>query len=500
MGVIFLLALCPIVLHHFYYHYLDGRSPSNSAIKSFCIKGCSNELRNQTLVSDIGISLAYASQTLLATVIVIAAMQVFWRRMRSRPIRISQIDALMNIRTNPFSPSFFRAVRASFSLIFLAMLAFSMSLLSVFVPGAIKISDDFVTSKQCTVQKPRNLTAVNVFNNTQSNSSTLSYTTPIITVLSSGSYLPPLNPCNEDISDGPIQCEYIIDFTAPGFDCADVTATSNSSGFTTPFIFQNSSDTFLFQASQPPQIGDLEMQVSVQTYDFKRAVYQAVNCTGVLRQYSTIVSHNTSSTIDAFESSIISTIQANASQLVTFPATYINDIISTLAGIDVEMIGNSGGRGSGISMTPIMMGNIGTFGLDGNMTWRDNMTIALEEFAQNATLSFLSGQIFSFDPEDPDLLESTTTTCTYTFTAYKYSPYRLFVPYGVAVLVTILCIIWGWSAIRRNGVEESMDFSRFLRAVLNERMYEAREYLDKNTKVRSEDTVEGDLAPISSNY
>lgn len=497
MTVIFLAAICSILLHHFYYHYLDGRPPSasTSALKSFCFSRCSDEIRNQAVVSDVGIAFAYASQTLLATVIAISSMQLFWRRIRSQAIMISQMDALMNIRSNPFCPSFFRALRASFGLLLLALLAFSMSLLSVFTPGAIKISDSFTQLKGCTVWAPRNLTAVSVFNNTQLNSSLLSYVTPITTVLSSGTYLPPINLCDGRM-DGPVQCEYIIDFAAPGFDCEDVTASSNSTGFTTPFVFQGVDNTDLFAASQAPQTDELEMQLSVQTYDFKRAVYQAVNCTGVLRQYSALVSHNTSSTVEVFESRTISTIHGNTSQPTTFPATYVNDIMSSLIGIEIEMVGGS----AGISMTPVMMGNIGTFGLDGNMTWRDNMTIALEEFAQNATLSLLSGQIFSFNPEDPELLENTTTTCAYTFTAYKYTPYRLFLPYGIAVLVTILCAIWGYIAIRRNGVEESMDFSRFLRAVLNDRMYEAREYLDRNKRVKADNTREGELTPLNLNY
>ncbi|KLO14355.1 hypothetical protein SCHPADRAFT_320203 [Schizopora paradoxa] len=48
IAIIFLVALCPILAQHFYYNYLDGRTPSNSTLKSLCIKGCSGEIRNQT--------------------------------------------------------------------------------------------------------------------------------------------------------------------------------------------------------------------------------------------------------------------------------------------------------------------------------------------------------------------------------------------------------------------------------------------------------------------
>lgn len=39
---------------------------------------------------------------------------------------------------------------------------------------------------------------------------------------------------------------------------------------------------------------------------------------------------------------------------------------------------------------PLYIGGLGSFLVDGNFTWRENMTIALEEYAQNPTLSLLS--------------------------------------------------------------------------------------------------------------
>jgi len=117
---------------------------------------------------------------------------------------------------------------------------------------------------------------------------------------------------------------------------------------------------------------------------------------------------------------------------------------------------------------------------------------------KNATLSLLSGRIFTFNPDDSDVLENTTTTCTYKFNAYEYTPHRLVLPYGIAVFVTVLCSIWGLVAIGRNGVEESMDFSRFLRAVMNERMYNARGNLGSDTKIKGDETLEGALAPFDT--
>jgi len=52
------------------------------------------------------------------------------------------------------------------------------------------------------------------------------------------------------------------------------------------------------------------------------------------------------------------------------------------------------------------IGGLGSFLENGNFAWRENMTVALEDYAQNLTLSLLSGQIFLFNnTEEPTLRE-----------------------------------------------------------------------------------------------
>ncbi len=146
MIVLILAASCCMAMHHFYYNYLDGRPPS--ATESLCLSGCSNSIRNQVVVSDVGIALAYATQAFLVAAIAISSAQVLWRRIRSRGITMSEIDALMRVCVNPFSPSSFRAIGTSFSVLLLALLASSLSFLSIFTPGSIKISDSFQSIKR----------------------------------------------------------------------------------------------------------------------------------------------------------------------------------------------------------------------------------------------------------------------------------------------------------------------------------------------------------------
>ncbi len=100
---------------------------------------------------------------------------------------------------------------------------------------------------------PRNLTALTTSNESD-------YKTPIGTVLSSGTYLSPLSPC--DLRDeGPV-CSYNFEFVGPGFDCHDVTPSSNFTEFATTGLSSNNSVN-LFNASIIPQTGDRSMQGSL---------------------------------------------------------------------------------------------------------------------------------------------------------------------------------------------------------------------------------------------
>ncbi|KLO14360.1 hypothetical protein SCHPADRAFT_903413 [Schizopora paradoxa] len=125
------------------------------------------------------------------------------------------------------------------------------------------------------------------------------------------------------------------------------------------------------------------------------------------------------------------------------------------------------------------------------------MASILEQYAQNATFSLLSGQIFALNsPDGPELLEDFQTTCNYVVTAYEYSPSQLLATYGVAIIITVLCIIGGLNAIKLNGVEESMAFSRFLRAVSNKRMLNVRGKIEMETTIKADNDAEGGFAPV----
>ncbi len=97
-------------------------------------------IRDQSVVSDMGLAFAYIAQTVFVAAITTSSSQLLWRSLRSRGHSVFQIDMLMKAHVNPFTPSSFRAARVSFSVLLFALLATAMSAVSIFAPGSIKVS------------------------------------------------------------------------------------------------------------------------------------------------------------------------------------------------------------------------------------------------------------------------------------------------------------------------------------------------------------------------
>ncbi len=248
MAFLLLAALCCMTVHHLYYSHLNRKAPG----ELFSLSKRTGWTRNQAVASDVGIALAYASQSFLFSAVAFSSTQLFWRRIRSHEITISQIDALMSVQVNAFSPSLISALRALPNILLLALLGTSMAGLSVITPGSIKVSDNFGISKECAVQTPRDLTTLPTFTGTDSDSPNPFYRSPIVAVLSTGTYLPPINLCSGGLPGGAGYCSYNLEFVGPGFDCEDVTALSNEIAFTTPVSVYGITKTDLFNASTPP--------------------------------------------------------------------------------------------------------------------------------------------------------------------------------------------------------------------------------------------------------
>ncbi|KLO16639.1 hypothetical protein SCHPADRAFT_937671 [Schizopora paradoxa] len=489
MTILILATACVLVLNHSFYRYVEGKRPS------LHLSGSSEWALNQSVVSGIGITLAYAGQTFLAIATSVSFNQVFWRDLRKRGYSISRVDTIANTRTSYLS--ILPALRTSLYTSLLALLPIPLASLSIFAPASIRVASNFKEVKECAALAPRNLTTLVV--DTTVDKYTGGNESPLRNIFATGTYLPPIDVCDSSTSD--TQCSYKLQFMGPALECEEGVVSNNYSDFKSQ---TNDSDfsgwTNLFQAAVLPRtIIDPAMRIFVQVWDTTRSTYQAANCTGIIRSYSISISHTV---VDVTKSKVIAANRTSTQQLeqqqLTFAENFMNDMMTFLVKTSLAIQSIDGSEFfDGTSILP-STGGIGNVQLNGQITWRADLAAALEEFSQNATLSIFSGQVLTMSSVVPDILENVTTTCTYTFTAYEYTPAQLLLTYGVCILVTILCAIWGSIAIHKNGVEETMDFSRMLRAISNERMFNVRNTLNKDSIIKAEDTLEGSFIPLES--
>lgn len=94
---------------------------------------------------------------------------------------------------------------------------------------------------------------------------------------------------------------------------------------------------------------------------------------------------------------------------------------------------------------------------------------SMVELFQNVTLSMLNFPTLRQDASTADFVPTTVTTYP---AVYDYQPLRLWIAYGVSILLTIFCAIIGLFAIKSNGASYSNKFSTFVRTTRNTNVYD----------------------------
>lgn len=119
----------------------------------------------------------------------------------------------------------------------------------------------------------------------------------------------------------------------------------------------------------------------------------------------------------------------------------------------------------------------------------------LASYIQNTSLSLLSGEIFASNDTSTILIATVDSPCTHSSIAYEYFPAALLLSYGMTALVVAVCVLMGFWAIRKNGVEESMDVSRVMYSILNRELFDARQTIGLDTMVRLKGDKFGHFVP-----
>ena len=124
----------------------------------------------------------------------------------------------------------------------------------------------------------------------------------------------------------------------------------------------------------------------------------------------------------------------------------------------------------------------------GNLTFSDNIPHFVSSFAQNASISLLSGNIEYGTSNTTGIaannLENISTTCSSPTTVYIYNSTSLLLAYGVTLAVTVVLVIYGVALILQNGAEPSLSISSLIGMALNNDMLHTERQSGRQTEVQ----------------
>lgn len=482
MPAFLMIGIIIAILHHIYYTYLDNKTVA---------EGRGNILREQGIANAIGNALAYLVNTLFGAAISIAFVQQFWLRLRSHTdgMSIHQIDIMSECKSNLATVSALRAWYTAFGLFVISGLATSMALISVFIPGSLRVASvNFHQQNGCTVNTVSlpNESAVGAFVADW-------YQRRVILA---GSYISPTTNC------GNRACRYQVSYSAPAFNCSNITSSYDFTAFRESPL-NNSVLFYLYNGT----IQNNGTVAQVASFNTSTGQLEAIECTAFSATYHATITHSnvTQPTVDVDSMKLIDPVpnnvvalnSSNATGIMRLSNTAVNLLNGTIyANKNTASIGSM--QGSDEPPTPILNSPLLFFNHTA-VRWTMDMMDAIPSIMQNISLSLLSNEVQTASALGVQYFSPVNTQCSFNADFYHYQRSRLLVTYGAAALIAAACIAAGVWAVWRNGWRgETMDFSRMVDALVNARMFEAGEQasLTRETRLRSDLDHNGTLRPL----
>lgn len=365
-----------------------------------------------------------------------------------------------------------------------------MAFISILAPGSLRIESSEI-STACTVPTVSLATSDIALTSIAPNESLIfEGAQPQILklasrVLMSGEPLPPLDPC-------PDSCRYTITFNAPVANCTQIDLgsdllqwlypTDQVTGRLTVWNVSEAFDGFLFGAG---------------SRNLANNTYSAAKCAVYNGTYTVAVSHSdtAASTARVLQTDQIGPI--NASQMLEAQygsiATAFRNVLYGTVEVDTQEAGNIYfGDNLLVGYSPAFSGTS-----KNSWTPTEDLAMDISSFMQNISVSLLSGQFLAMGE---NVTTSVNTTCAYLASVYDYNRTQLFAIYGAGLGVTAICVVFGFLAVRQNGVEESFSFSRLVGAILNKSLFEDRYQLSKGSELMVNGGGDGQLRLIHITY
>ncbi|RAL00769.1 uncharacterized protein BO80DRAFT_425198 [Aspergillus ibericus CBS 121593] len=464
----FLLAASLASMHLGLFHWLDQREVTKTI--------------KQPYVTALSVVFVNAFRTFLAAALGMSFIQMLWKDLRARPMRIGDLDSFLSVLTNPLYLGQVQLIGVAPIPFICALICWCIPIAMIFPGGALTVEPKSVHIQ--TNQSVPTFDPTFVGNGTFQgmmaqalwqpddfdaySGPTNKLTRVARQAIMAGHYLPSSSPCDTD-------CTYTISMLGPSFECRNYSSPDLYSWVNKTYP-QTQSWEYLYIASadyaartnQSEYILDFELRW------MQNGEYQNLTCRAYESTYTLDIAYTGST------QSIATTVhpirQLNSSGLYDdygmYPQTGTKN-----SRINATTTGASGGNVTDIyrranlaaiqdSLVLALSGYIDIFLLHNQPTANTiislsnlytgpastptfNITpISIQSLLQNITLSLLT------------LNQSTTqTTITNTITMNVYTfnrPARLITPYFVCLGVGLAFILFGGHALVSNGISASM--------------------------------------------
>lgn len=485
MAIFTLGGVLSLLAHHFFYHFLDGRSVDDDTIFILQARLHRDTVDSQAFTNTIGNAIANVAKICFAGAAGTAFTQLFWWQLRRQAGTIEQINGVLSFRASPFVPTSWMAWASFPALSAIAFVSVPLIAISIATPGSLTVVGDDIP-QPCTIPKV-DLSQSQLYSHGDPDISTATDAAPtsetyqlVAAVMMSGTFLNPSRP----FADGDV-VGYDTEFSAPALNCTDITdsfdfdqylpyisrATDTDSVLSTvwnaTYNYKAEPPSFDFVVAKRGLRQAFLSDVEQQTLSGQNDDLEAVSCTPYNATYLV------SGIDDIFEDASLLNITSltlgapfqdfadsfsqdpEAQQHFTLYDALARTLSSTVSvnfyRNTTAVAGNKFVAYSALSFTSDM----------DPWAWNGKLVDSLPSLMRNVSLSLLSG--------NPVSLGGVTTVrefdsmCLISGLWFKYNRVRLLGTYLATGGCAIVAVVFGFIAVHMNeGMGETLDFSRIL--------------------------------------
>ncbi|KAL4916640.1 hypothetical protein BDW62DRAFT_101467 [Aspergillus aurantiobrunneus] len=477
MVVCWIIGLALAIGHHFYYASLDGTRVGNQSKQEWALR--------------FGTALAFLTKTFLTTAVGIACIQNFWWTLRFKPIRLSTLDSMFDIRGSIFNFFDFHVWLRGPTVAVLGLISWLIPLVTVVTPSTLSVESSVgtTTSEQSIPAIVYDFDKYGTQTEGGPGGPTNTLTRQVMSSVIQGSIL--------QIPAPAPNASYTLEFIAPYVQCQNASDYVNTT--VNEFLWDNSAmrDDYIAFASSGNLTDDLDSLLfsdsstswywhDVDATDYAGKLILAAYDQAPLRTVVECAMYNASYTVgfnwtygeqsvDIVDRKVLNRvlpvtersappIPANEDEMLVYTA-----VMNALNNIFVGICFSYPPRCSTTQVYSTSLANTVELW---KMVYPNvepqaellPLGQAAAQMSDNLTLSFFSNPYFL---QNSTQARPTNVTIARAETKYLYSQQNLLIGYGVSVLVSLLCVIAGLLTIWNNGIAFSDSLSTILRATRN---------------------------------